>query len=654
MIQPAKEDLVATMRRLKICVLLPTYNNSGTLAQVISKVLEQADDVIVVNDGSTDDTEEVLNRFGDKIIKVSYPRNRGKGHALKTGFKEALARGYEYAITIDTDGQHYPEDIPVFVKAISENNGALIVGARDLSGVDINGKSSFANKFSNFWFTVHTGRKLRDTQTGYRAYPLKKTRGMNVLTSRYEAELELLVLTSWHDVDIVSVPIRVYYPPQSERVSHFRPAKDFTRISILNTLFTVLAIVYGYPLFFTKKFLHKNLLKREFTPFTRKNGEKRRANITINRLARSIYSLSHFIFWSSFVFKPYVFFSFRLTKGNETKRQRLHSMLQSISKFFSDNFPGGKATVLNTAKESFEKPAIIIANHQSHLDLPIILSVHKKLIFLTNDWVWNNRFFGKVIQAAEFLPVTDGFEHLKENLKRLKDKGYSIVVFPEGSRSETCKISRFHQGAFALAEALDMDIVPMVIHGAGNFLPKKDFMLRKNPQTLKILPRVKRREFAHLPLLKQASFFKKIIDTEFRELIKNETPEFHIPYVKYKYAYTGWKNVARSKRELKIYKRNEHLSKPNSGVVYFFNPGTGAIPMLYALVNKDTRVVACIENHNDFELLGSMPGLPSNLEVRKIVWDSDFSDIAEASTVFVIENEAKHKHLNKFNPVLIK
>ena len=213
-----KDDLIATSRRYKICVLIPTYNNAGTLRDVITDVLNYSSDVIVVNDGSTDSTRQILQSFGETITVVDYKNNKGKGTALKRGFKKALELGYEYAITIDSDGQHYPDDLPKFIQAIAENEGSLIVGERDLSNVDINGKSSFANKFSNFWFCVQTGRNLKDTQTGYRAYPLKHLHGLSLLTSRYEAELELLVFASWNGVNIISIPIRLYYPHQSERL----------------------------------------------------------------------------------------------------------------------------------------------------------------------------------------------------------------------------------------------------------------------------------------------------------------------------------------------------------------------------------------------------------------------------------------------------
>lgn len=276
-----KDDLIATSRRYKICVLIPTYNNAGTLRDVITDVLNYTSDVIVVNDGSTDSTRQILQSFGETITVVDYKNNKGKGTALKSGFKRAIELGYEYAITIDSDGQHYPDDLPKFIQAIAENEGSLIVGERDLSNVDINGKSSFANKFSNFWFCVQTGRNLKDTQTGYRAYPLKHLHGLSLLTSRYEAELELLVFASWNGVNIISIPIRVYYPPQSERVSHFKPGLDFTRISILNTILCGMALLYGVPARIWSSIKNKRIFSMEFRPFTCKKGEKKEAATTL-------------------------------------------------------------------------------------------------------------------------------------------------------------------------------------------------------------------------------------------------------------------------------------------------------------------------------------------------------------------------------------
>ena len=150
---------------------MPTYNNAGTIAKVISDVKEYAADVIVVNDGSTDDTKDILSSISD-IKVVDYPNNKGKGYALKLGLKKAYEWGFRYAITIDSDGQHYADDIPAFIEKIEEKPDSLLIGARNLTADNMPSKNTFANKFSNFWYKVETGQTLSDTQSGFRLYPL--------------------------------------------------------------------------------------------------------------------------------------------------------------------------------------------------------------------------------------------------------------------------------------------------------------------------------------------------------------------------------------------------------------------------------------------------------------------------------------------------
>ena len=224
-----------------ICAVIPTYNNGGTVADVVRGVLAQGLPVFVVDDGSTDGTEEALK--GLEINRLRHPVNRGKGRALKTGLEAARREGYRFALTIDADGQHDPADIPALVAAAGEKT--LVVGSRNLTADGMPSGSTFANRFSNFWFTVQTGRKLPDTQTGFRIYPLEDLPSLKLLTARYEAELTLLVFSAWKNLRLVPVPVRVYYP--EDRVTHFRPFADFFRISVLNTVLCVLALVYGYP-----------------------------------------------------------------------------------------------------------------------------------------------------------------------------------------------------------------------------------------------------------------------------------------------------------------------------------------------------------------------------------------------------------------------
>ncbi|MFC4164599.1 DUF2062 domain-containing protein [Epilithonimonas zeae] len=243
----------------KICVLIPTYNNEKTLKRVIDGVLDYTGNIIVVNDGSTDSTSEILKNYS-QITVVSLPENKGKGNGLKIGFRKAQELGYHYAITIDSDGQHYPDDIPVFVEALlSEKEDVLLIGNRNMSQDGIPRKSSFGNNFSNFWFWFETGIKLQDTQSGYRLYPLKKI-PKKYFTPKFEFEIEIIVRTAWKHVPVKNVPVKVLYDP-AERVSHFRPFRDFTRISILNTILVFITIFYIIPRNFFRNFKKKSLRK---------------------------------------------------------------------------------------------------------------------------------------------------------------------------------------------------------------------------------------------------------------------------------------------------------------------------------------------------------------------------------------------------------
>lgn len=234
------------LEKLNCVVLIPTYNNAGTLLQVIDDVRRYANDIMVVNDGSTDNTADLLATQSDLRV-IAYERNRGKGYALKRGLREAARIGYAYAITIDSDGQHYANDIAVFVEAAERSANTLFVGARNLQAENMPSRNTFANKFSNFWFWAETGTHLADTQSGFRLYPLAEFTKMHFITSRYEFEVEVLVRAAWKGLKVENVPIKVYYPPADERVSHFRPLRDFTRISILNTYLVLVALLVYYP-----------------------------------------------------------------------------------------------------------------------------------------------------------------------------------------------------------------------------------------------------------------------------------------------------------------------------------------------------------------------------------------------------------------------
>ena len=245
------------IRNVTYCTVIPTYNNARTVADIVRRTLAVCPHVIVVNDGSTDNTLDALSPLAAGIQLITYTRNRGKGHALRLGLEAARTAGYDAAVTIDSDGQHSPEEIPTLAAAAS-TDATLVVGSRwqavgkaDNMPQGMPAGNTFANRFSNFWFRLQTGISLPDTQTGFRLYPLRHLPCLGLLTARYESELELLVFSAWRGVRIVPVGISVVYP--EDRVSHFRPFHDFFRISLLNTGLCLLALVYGYP----RMLLHK-------------------------------------------------------------------------------------------------------------------------------------------------------------------------------------------------------------------------------------------------------------------------------------------------------------------------------------------------------------------------------------------------------------
>jgi len=246
---------------MKWCAVIPTYNNEKSLEGVILDVLAYTSDIIVVNDGSTDSTGSILEKFR-QIRVIEYMPNKGKGYALRKGFELAVSMGYQYAITIDSDGQHFARDIAGFTEKIKENPDALIVGSRKLPRNDLRRGSNFANRFSNFWFRLLAGTDLPDTQSGFRLYPLHKILPMRFYTNRYEFELEVLLRSAWKGVPLTWIPIEVFYPPKEQRISHFRPLADFARISLLYTISFFFVLLYVKPFSFLRYLKKDNI--REF------------------------------------------------------------------------------------------------------------------------------------------------------------------------------------------------------------------------------------------------------------------------------------------------------------------------------------------------------------------------------------------------------
>lgn len=252
----AADFITVGVEENEVCAVIPTYQNAKTLLKVVADVHRVVDTVFVVDDGSNDGTAALLdkatgNERPEKVL--THPKNCGKGAALKTGLTFARQQGFRYAVTVDADGQHRANDIPALLQAVEEEPDALAIGSRGLQHENMPAKSTFANRFSNFWFALQTLQRLPDTQSGLRVYPLQRLHGLRWMSARYEAELTLLVFSAWAGVKLLPVPVSVYYPPRDQRVTHFRPGRDFTRISVLNTLLCFLMVVYGWPRIFCRQ-----------------------------------------------------------------------------------------------------------------------------------------------------------------------------------------------------------------------------------------------------------------------------------------------------------------------------------------------------------------------------------------------------------------
>ena len=219
---------------LQVWVVVPVRNNGGTVRSLAMQCLPYVDGVLIVDDGSTDaDVRQLFT--GTAVRVVTHPVNRGKGAALQTAIGFLRELGVDWMITMDGDGQHAPEDIPVFLQAIQEHSHSIIIGARDFSGASVPGSSRFGRRFSNMWIRLESGVSVSDTQSGFRAYPLSLIAQLPLRGNRYEFEVEVLTQAAWHGIGLVDVPVSVWYPdPEEFLVSSFRKWRDNIRISLVH------------------------------------------------------------------------------------------------------------------------------------------------------------------------------------------------------------------------------------------------------------------------------------------------------------------------------------------------------------------------------------------------------------------------------------
>ncbi|HNW39993.1 MAG TPA: DUF2062 domain-containing protein [Candidatus Omnitrophota bacterium] len=215
-----------------IWCVVPTYNNPDTVKEVALNCRKHLAQVLVVDDGSLGDIPGLFSNTDIRVLR--HEKNLGKGQAIRTALNFIQKQGGRFMLTIDADGQHYPEDIDKFIPLIEENPASIIIGFRNFKQNNVPGKSQFGRAFSNFWIRLETGAVVRDSQSGFRCYPVQYLKKIKTSGNYYDFETEILTRASWAGLKLKEVPINVFYPPANIRVSSFHLVIDNLRISLMH------------------------------------------------------------------------------------------------------------------------------------------------------------------------------------------------------------------------------------------------------------------------------------------------------------------------------------------------------------------------------------------------------------------------------------
>ena len=346
-----------------------------------------------------------------------------------------------------------------------------------------------------------------------------------------------------------------------------------------------------------------------FRWLTTRHGEPRKAPLTLWRMAKTAYITLIYVL-AMLLMIIWAFFYFLIGKTTEKKRLRFHRLMQKVAGVAIRSIPGCPYTLHNPYGEDFSKPAVYVCNHQSHFDVLAILALQPKLAFTTNDWVWNFPLYRYVLRLAEFYPTSNGHAANSEHVRDLVKRGYSIVVFPEATRSLDGEILRFHRGAFVTARELGLDILPLCLHGFTYALPKHDYMLRSAGLSLEIGERRQVPAGADI-----ASFTREMrhFYQHWYALVRSEreTAAYNAPWVRLQYLYKGHDAQAECRRYLRrsVYRDIDALEGDSLTIK---DAGCGVQALLIALSHPHIQVTAYIHDEDRY-LTATRCEIPENL-----------------------------------------
>ncbi|RED43136.1 hypothetical protein DFQ10_10648 [Winogradskyella eximia] len=330
-------------------------------------------------------------------------------------------------------------------------------------------------------------------------------------------------------------------------------------------------------------------------------GSKTKRPISLRLLIHSILSFTYFGSGGLFISLISATLLKIIPVSKKVKMRWFHKVVSIFMKSVLYSNPWLKKKVINLSNETFNKPAIIIANHTSFLDILAVGMLHPKIIFLVNDWVYNSPVFGKAVRAAGFYPVSSGIEKGVSHLQEKVNQGYTLMVFPEGTRSTTNKMKRFHKGAFYLAEQLNLDIIPILIHGNAEINPKGSALIRNGNLTVKIMDRITVEDKSYGETYKQrtksiSAHFKHEF-MEFRKEVESDT--YFRDNLLDDYRFKGDDLYQDVKKDFNTYKAiyNTILWTIDAKAeIIHLSKDYGQLDLLLALNSIDRKIIAYIED----------------------------------------------------------
>lgn len=235
-----ERDLPVSRLDFNTLLLIPVYNHSETIRDVVEKALLASWQVLVIDDGSS---QSIASLLADLSCRVhTLPENQGKGAAILAGAKIAAQNGFDAILTLDADGQHDPHHALKLLANCCNHWPCIVIGDRQMKE-NVPASSRFGRSFSNFWVQLETGLRLPDTQSGMRLYPVKEILQLDLRKTHYDFEIEILVRSAWAGIPIYSVSVPVFYPEPGRRQSHFHPGLDNLRLTALHTKLIIRSLI---------------------------------------------------------------------------------------------------------------------------------------------------------------------------------------------------------------------------------------------------------------------------------------------------------------------------------------------------------------------------------------------------------------------------